>query len=382
MPTLRTRLGGDSPGQVLGFSDDEMAERVAGVLEGMGLRRDFAPLVFVLGHGSSSVNNPHLSAYHCGACGGRRGGPNARLFAEMANTPAVRARLAARGLVIGDDTWFVGGEHDTCSDTIALYDLERVPAALREPLAKATTVLDQACERNAHERVRRFELAPARASPEQARVHVDMRAVDLSEARPEYNHATCAVMIVGRRALSAGLFLDRRAFLVSYDPATDADGALLERVLSAALPVCAGINLEYYFSTVDNERFGAGTKLPHNVTALLGVMDGHASDLRTGLWRQTVEIHEPMRLLCVIEAEPERFDRVLGHAPVVAELVRNEWVQTVLCAPSDGRQWRYTAHGWEAHAPAVISLPVVARSRDWYSGRRDHLAVAAIAGGA
>ena len=52
------------------------------------------------------------------------------------------------------------------------------------------------------------------------------------------------------------------------------DSAILTRILSAVVPVCAGINLEYYFSHVDNSGIGCGTKLPHNVASLLGVMEG------------------------------------------------------------------------------------------------------------
>ncbi len=79
--------------------------------------------------------------------------------------------------------------------------------------------------------------------------------------------------------------------------------------MAAVVPVCAGISLEYYFSFVDNDRYGCGTKLPHNVTSLVGVMDGHASDLRTGLPWQMVEIHEPVRILFVVETTPERMRR-------------------------------------------------------------------------
>jgi uncharacterized protein YbcC (UPF0753/DUF2309 family) len=90
----------------------------------------------------------------------------------------------------------------------------------------------------------------ARAPPRPCR-HVEERAVDLSQARPELGHATNAACFVGRRALTHGLFLDRRAFLVSYDPGIDKTGEILERILLAVGPVGAGINLEYLFSTVD-----------------------------------------------------------------------------------------------------------------------------------
>src|SRR5690606_32243103 len=90
----------DADGYLHGFSVPEMATIVEGVLKTIGLTDAFAPLVLVVGHGSSSLNNPHESAHDCGATGGGRGGPNARAFACMANHPQVRELLAARGLAI------------------------------------------------------------------------------------------------------------------------------------------------------------------------------------------------------------------------------------------------------------------------------------------
>jgi uncharacterized protein YbcC (UPF0753/DUF2309 family) len=101
--------------------------------------------------------------------------------------------------------------------------------------------------------------------------------------------------------MSRGAFFDRRVFLISYDPLPDVDGRVLEATLLAAGPVGAGINLEYYFSTVNNEGFGCGSKVMHNLAGLFGVMQGASSDLRTGLPLQMVEIHEPMRLLVIVE---------------------------------------------------------------------------------
>ena len=174
--------------------------------------------------------------------------------------------------------------------------------------------IENACDHNAHERCRRFMSAPLTLSFSAARQHVEERAEDLAQTRPELGHATNAIVVVGRREWSRGLFLDRRAFLASYDPTSDTnDHAILTRILQAAFTVCSGINLEYYFSHVDNAGFGAGTKLPHNLASLLGVMDGAASDLRTGLPWQMVEIHEPVRSLFLIETTPQVMGQIMAQ---------------------------------------------------------------------
>jgi uncharacterized protein YbcC (UPF0753/DUF2309 family) len=379
--TLPTRLAldhevgepPDADGLQAGFDVSEMAAMVRRVLEDIGLVSRFSRIVAVLGHGSSSRNNPHESAYDCGACGGGRGGPNARAFATMANDPRVRGLLAAGGLAIPDDTRFVGGMLDTCSDDITWFDVGRLPASHRGDLERAQAACAVVCEANAHERCRRFETAPLDVTRAEAHAHVEARSVDLAQVRPELGHATNAVCIVGRRWRTRGLFLDRRAFLVSYDPETDADGAILARTLAAVGPVGAGINLEYYFSIVDRLGYGAGTKLPHNITGLIGVMDGHASDLRTGLPWQMVEIHEPVRLLVVIDATPERILAAAEAVPAVKRLVVNRWIQLVSWHPDTGAIAVFQDGGFVPYRPERTDIPVVERSVSWYAGRRDHL---------
>src|SRR5690606_8556991 len=145
-----------------------------------------------------------------------------------------------------------------------------------------------------------------------------------------------AAAVIGRRAITRGLFLDRRVFLISYDPTQDPAGSILESVLLAAGPVGAGINLEYYFSTVNNDRFGCGTKVPHNVTGLFGVMEGAASDLRTGLPKQMIEIHEAMRLQIVVEHKTEVLAAIYERQPSLQELIGNGWVLLSAIDPDSG----------------------------------------------
>jgi uncharacterized protein len=366
----------------LGFSHDEMANIVIRLLQDIGLLSGYSKLVAIIGHGSSSLNNPHESAYNCGACCGGRGGANARAFAWMANHPKVRRLISERGLVIPEDVYFIGGYHNTCNDHIQYYDLDRVPASHRSLFRKLETDLHEARRRNAHERCRRFESASLDITLSEALSHVEQRSEDLSQVRPEYNHATNALCLVGSRKWSRGLFLDRRSFLVSYEPSRDDErGTILERILQAVIPVCGGINLEYYFSTVDPEVYGCGSKLPHNITSLVGVMSGAASDLRPGLSAQMVEIHEPMRLLFVVQSDAQTLRRIIDSNAAINSLVENQWVQLAIFDPQSNEILVYENSQFNVWSHDKVPIPRVKKSQEWYQGHRDPLPCASVVRG-
>jgi uncharacterized protein len=367
------------PGLNQGFTHAEMANMVERLLGDLGLKQ-FSRLVLILGHGSSSLNNPHESAYNCGACGGGRGGPNARAFALMANDYRVRRILEQRGTLIPESCVFVGGYHNTCTDSIEYFEVDRLPPSHQVEFLEAQAKLEEARRWNARERARRFQSAPWGMSPDEALKHVEGRAEDLAQARPEYNHATHAACIVGRRSRTRGLFMDRRAFLTSYDPTTDGpDFPILNRILQAVIPVCSGISLEYYFSTVDNVGYGCGSKLPHNITSLLGVMEGAASDLRTGLSQQMVEIHEPMRIVFVIENTPEAVLSIMARNPNIDSLIRNRWVQIATLSPTSNSIHLFESGRFVPYEPVQTALPRMPDSYACFRDRRGHLPFATIA---
>lgn len=345
---------GDHPagGGALGFSPGEQADVVEGQLRMIGLTQDFARLVVFCGHGATTQNNPYAAAYHCGACGGNRGGPNGRAIAAMANNPAVRALLSRRGMAIPEDTHFLGAEHDTAADRITFFDAEDVPPALREEFQQLTRDCHRAAALHAQERCRRLPRAPKDPSPEEALDHVRTRTLDWAQVYPEWGHAMCATMLIGRRELTRGLFLDRRAYLQSYDSAQDPDGTILEEIMAAFIPVVRGISLDYYFSAVDSGItgvLGAGTKALHNVVGLVGVMQGARGDIKSGLPAQgVIPLHEPMRVQVIVEAPPARVGAIVERHKVLDDVFKNQWAHLIAWDPEAGRFAGYRPDGtWE-----------------------------------
>lgn len=338
-------------GLQVGFTVPEMATRVDAVLKSIGLVIDFAPIVYVVGHGASSVNNPHYAAYDCGACSGRPGSVNARVFCHMVNHPEVRGLLREKGIDIPENTRFVGALHDTTRDDIVFYDEAALDAPLKALHARHTTVFRDALQANAQERARRFEAIDQRDASEAIHAQVRLRSVSLFEPRPELNHATNALCIVGRRDLTRGLFLDRRSFLNSYDATIDPDGHYLQGILGAAAPVCGGINLEYFFSRMDNQKLGAGTKLPHNVMGLIGVANGVEGDLRPGLPNQMIEVHDPVRLLMIVEQAPAVVLSTIQRVNATYQWFINEWIHLVVVDPMTKAIFRFREGRFEPYEP-------------------------------
>lgn len=355
----------------IGFTVDEMAVRVEGLLRGIGMIKNFAPIVYVIGHGSSSANNPHHGAHDCGACSGRPGSVNSRVFAFMTNHPKVRAILSSHGLVIPDTTQFVGGLHDTAADEIEFYDEQQLNSVNAEAHKKNKAAFEDALDLNAKERSRRFASINTKGSLKQVRKAIKDRSVSLFEPRPELGHGTNTLCIIGSRELTKGLFLDRRAFMNSYDYRTDKDATLLTGVMRPIGLVCGGINLEYYFSRVDNHKLGAGTKLPHNVMGLIGVANSADGDLRPGLPLQMIEVHDPVRLLVIVEHYPEAVLKAITITPEIYEWYKNEWVHIVALHPETNKFHYFKNGEFKEYTPLTKELGTIKDMKSFVESARE-----------
>lgn len=309
------------------YSAEEKVKIVMDILKSAGLKEHFAPVVVMMAHGASTTNNPFQKSYGCGACSGQSGFPNAKIFCAFANDPHIRRLLWEKGYVIPEDTLFFAAHHDTCSDEIIIAECEGTTEAQVSILKQLSADFKESLKQNTQVRFGRFNVKLTE-SP----LH---RSLDWSQPRPEYGHSKVALAVFGPRALTLGMDFDGRAFLVSYDPATDLDGSELEYVIVSALPVCANINLDYFTSGAFPEAFGSGSKLPMNIVSGIGLMTGSKSDLKIGLARQMVDQHEALRLLAFVCCKREYLLKTLSKSPRLNNLINNEWIHLVRVDPVD-----------------------------------------------
>ena len=305
-----------------GLTAEQKAQTAAAVLRAMSLTQGHARLVLLLGHGAQVTNNPHESAYHCGACCGQTGEVSARLLAALLNDAETRAGLPAHGTTLPDDTHFVAGLHDTVTDRVQLYHDTPAPAHAAD-LAAAERWLAAAGKVARAERALRL---PGGTGETLAK-----RASDWSEVRPEWGLAGCAAFIAAPRSATAGRNLQGRAFLHSYDWQADQGFGTLELILTAPVVVASWISLQYYGSTVAPQMFGGGNKLIHNVVGGIGVVEGNGGLLRAGLPFQAVHDgvaagHEALRLTVMVEAPLEAMTDILRKHDGVRALFDNGWL--------------------------------------------------------
>lgn len=321
---------------------EQQCNYVESMLRIIGLTKNIAPIVMLCGHGSTTQNNAYATALDCGACGGRHGASNARILAKILNDAEVRAELLERGILIPQETLFLAAEHNTTTDKVEIYMSEQCCDIKTNAIDEIKKALAAAGLTNNQERLRNMS---APESKYKAQLNVASRSDDWAQVRPEWGLAGNAAFIVAPRAITAHINLEGRSFLHSYGYTTDINGDSLTRILTAPMVVAQWINAQYLFSTLDNIAYGAGSKITQNITGKIGVMQGNASDLMTGLPLQSVassdkmNFHKPQRLLVAIYAPRALISKIVDSQVILQKLFGNQWVKLICIEPENNQHY-------------------------------------------
>lgn len=323
----------------VGFRLDEQVMYIENLLKMIGLIDAFPKFVIISGHGSCSDNNPFESALDCGACGGSISLPNARALSMIANKPEIREKLISRGISIPEDTRFIPALHITTTDEMTFYDTEILNTKELELFSGMQEDFKKASLASREERAKVLPNAKHEKD-------LFIKTMDWSEPRPEWGLAGNMGVFAGPRDSCRHMPLYNRLFLHSYDSTIDNENAdILTRIFNGPLVVGQWINLEHYFSTVDNKVYGAGSKVYHNVVSKIGVYNGNYSDLKIGLPTQSVieegkAYHEPVRLLTYMEAPLETVAKAVENS-VAKEFILNEWIRPIIIDKAAKKVYSY-----------------------------------------
>jgi hypothetical protein len=260
----------------------------------------------------------------------------------IGNKHEVREKLREKGINIPEETKFLPAMHTTTTDEMTFHDTEILSPSELTAFRKMQKDFKQASLASRQERAL---VLPNANSQED----LFLKTMDWSEPRPEWGLAGNMGVFAGPRSSCRHMELNNRLFLHSYDASIDNENAeILTRIFNGPLVVGEWINLEHYFSTVDNGIYGAGSKVYHNVVSKIGVYNGNYSDLKIGLPTQSVmqegqAYHEPVRLLTYMEAPLETVGKAVENS-IAKEFILNEWIRPVIIDKSAKKVYSYE-HG-------------------------------------
>lgn len=321
---------------------DALASLAKGILTGMGLRQPYAEKVLIVGHGSFSTNNPHASGLDCGACGGQTGEVNALVLCYLLNRDDIREALSLDEIKIPTTTTFVPCLHNTVTDEIAVLNTQE--GQWLNWLHQATVACQsQRAKTEGIDSTNQWKIDQI----------LNHKSKDWAQLRPEWGLANNGAFVVAPRAYTRDVDFEGRSFLHDYDWQTDQDFKILEQIMTAPMIVTNWINLQYYASTTDNQHYGSGNKMLHNVVGgNFGVFEGNGGDLRIGLPQQSLHDgtkwrHNPVRLNVYLTAPQDAIDEIIQKHEMVKDLITNEWLFLFQWDYATNTIWVYKNGGWE-----------------------------------
>lgn len=312
----------------VGFTLEEKVQYLYNYLTMIGQVDNFPEFVILSGHMSVSDNNPFESALDCGACGGSSSFPNNRALSMIGNAQDVREAIAKKDIIIPDDVKFMPALHITSTDEIEFFDTDILNYKEKQRFDIVKKEFKKASSIARGERIKQLPYTNNEND-------IMIKSMDWSETRPEWGLAGNMGVFAGPRESIKHMSFENRLFLHSYDHKLDNKNSdILTRIFNGPLVVGEWINLEHYFSTVDNSIYGAGSKVYHNVVSKIGVFNGNYSDLKIGLPTQSVLLegeayHEPIRLLTYMEAPLETVGKAVENS-VAKEFILNEWIRPII----------------------------------------------------
>jgi uncharacterized protein len=335
-------------GEADDLTTQDLASLAKGVLNGIGLKAPYAPTVLIVGHGSLSSNNPHASGLDCGACGGKSGEVNASVLCYLLNRKDIRSALYDDGVGIPDSTTFVPCLHNTVTDEIIVLDKpttkEKVDGIWQTWLKAATTDCQQ------QRATTDTQLFKGEQNMQKA---LSKRSQDWAQLRPEWGLANNAAFVVAPRTKTRGIDFEGRSFLHDYAWQADDNFGLLEQIMTAPMIVTNWINLQYYASVTDNQHYGSGNKMLHNVVGgNFGVFEGNGGDLRIGLPQQSLHDgsdwrHQPVRLNVYIDAPKNAINGIIQKHAMVKDLIENQWLCLFQWDTESNSIWRHNKGAWD-----------------------------------
>jgi uncharacterized protein YbcC (UPF0753/DUF2309 family) len=328
------------------LTDSELASLVAGVLRAMNLTDNFAARILLVGHGSSCTNNPHSAGLDCGACGGQSGEVNVKVLAQVLNSEGVRQALQGHQIYIPQQSKFIACLHNTTTDEVRYFSSDKAFAG-----ETWTQWLVAAKELAQKQRATSVGIS---ALQEASKINKEFerQSNDWAQLRPEWGLANNAAFIVAPRYLSQNLDLQGRSFLHDYDWRKDSNFSTLELIITAPMVVTNWINLQYYACVTDNQKYGSGNKLLHNVVGgNMGVFEGNGGDLRIGLPFQSVHDgkqwrHQPLRLSVYLAAPRQAIAEIISRHKHIADLISNHWLYVFQLDESETAIWQMQGSEW------------------------------------